>query len=238
MGASAAVVVGGGPVQGPTETYDLVITADSGLDVALAAGFVPTHLVGDLDSISPAARAWAAAHDVVVERHPTDKDATDTELALAAAVRLGATRLRLHGNTGVARLDHLLGTLAALGNPSLWTLESVTAQLDGSLLHVLHPGRTVTMQLEPGALFSLLALHGPCEEIDVSGARWPLRNARLHGSSTIGISNEALDREVEVSVGRGVLTVVIPPASTSPDPTAPDPTSPAPTSPDTNQEHP
>lgn len=221
MGASAAVVVGGGPVNGPTEAYDLVITADSGLDVALAAGFAPTHLVGDLDSISPAGRAWAVEHGIVVETHPADKDATDTALALAAAVRLGATRLTLHGNTGVARLDHLLGTLAALGHPSLWPMESVRARFDGSLVHVVHPGRSVALSLERGAVFSLLALHGPCEEVDVRGARWPLHGAVLHGSSTRGISNEALDPEVVVSVGRGVLTVVVP--TTTPTPTTPTP---------------
>ena len=57
--------------------------------------------------------------------------------------------------------------------------------------------------------FSLLALHGPCTGVNVSGARWPLDNADLHGWQALGISNEGTER-TEVSVATGVLTVVIP----------------------------
>lgn len=211
---SAAVVIGGGPVVAPCRDHHLVITADSGLDVALAAGFRPTHLVGDLDSVSLAGRAWAEAHGVPVETHPADKDATDTALALAAAVRLGATHLHVYGNTGVGRLDHLLGTLAALGDPVLDELASITAHLDDTVVHVLHPGHAVELDLAPGAVFSLLVLHGRCDGVEVSGARWPLVRTTLTAATTLGISNEALGdgRPVRVSVAGGVLTVVVPPA--------------------------
>lgn len=216
MSTSAALVIGGGAVHGPplghSHDHDLVITADSGLDVALAAGFRPTHLVGDLDSVSPEGRAWAEANGVHVETHPADKDSTDTALALAAAVRLGAQRLHVYGNTGVGRLDHLLGTLAALGDPVLHELASITAHLDDTTVHVLHPGHTVELSLPQGAVFSLLALHGRCDGVEVSGARWPLEHTRLTAGSTLGISNEVLDDAVpvRVSVAGGVLTVVVP----------------------------
>lgn len=211
---SAALVIGGGPVRAPRQHHDVVITADSGLDVALAAGFSPTHLVGDLDSISADGRAWAEAHGVVVETHPADKDATDTELALAAAVRLGAQHLHVYGNTGVTRLDHLLGTLGAFGAPTLHELASITAHLDDTTVHVLHPGHAVELPLATGDVFSLLALHGRCDGVDVTGARWPLHRTTFRAGTTLGISNEALDASVpvRVSVAGGVLTVVVPPA--------------------------
>ena len=59
-----------------------VIAADGGLDHAVAAGVEPTHLVGDLDSLSAAGRMWAYAHGLAIDEHPADKDRTDTELAL------------------------------------------------------------------------------------------------------------------------------------------------------------
>jgi thiamine pyrophosphokinase len=209
---SAALVIGGGAVRPPRRHHDLVITADSGLDVALAAGFRPTHLVGDLDSISAAGRAWAEEHGVHVETHPADKDATDTALALALVVRLGAERLHVYGNTGIGRLDHLLGTLVALGDPVLHELATITAHLDDTTVHVLHPGHSVEVTLPRGAVFSLLALHGRCDGVEVTGARWPLERARFTAGSTLGISNEALDADVPVRVfvAGGVLTVVVP----------------------------
>ncbi len=212
MSTTAAVVVGGGSITPPRRHHDLVIAADSGLDVALAAGLIPTHLVGDLDSISAAGRAWADEHGVPVDEHPADKDLTDTTLALHTAVRLGAERLHLYGATGVGRLDHLLATLAALGDPALDELASVTAHLDGTTVHVLHPGHGVDLSLPPGAVFSLLTLHGRCDGVDVRGARWPLTRTLLTAGTTLGVSNEAVADPVRVEVAGGVLTVIVPPA--------------------------
>ncbi|MFN8020626.1 MAG: thiamine diphosphokinase [Acidimicrobiales bacterium] len=209
MDTAAAVVIGGGPVRAPVRDYEIVVAADSGLDEALAAGFTPTVLVGDLDSISESGTRWVAEHEIPVQVHPTDKDATDTALALETAVRLGAVSVDVYGATGVARLDHLLGTVAALGDPVLHELATVRALLDESEVYVLHPGHSVALDLAEGATFSLLALHGRCDGVDVTGARWPLERARLTSSSTLGISNTATG-PVRVSVDGGVLTVVVP----------------------------
>ncbi|HRE03313.1 MAG TPA: hypothetical protein PLV68_18590, partial [Ilumatobacteraceae bacterium] len=70
---------------------------DSGLDHALAIGIAPSLLVGDLDSVSNAGRAWAETHEVEICQHPPLKDSTDTELALAAAVESGVTDVVLLG---------------------------------------------------------------------------------------------------------------------------------------------
>ncbi len=72
--------------------HTIWIAVDGGLDHALAAGLEPTHLVGDLDSVTEESLAWAARH-AEISRHPTDKDQTDTELALALAVEV---RSRAH----------------------------------------------------------------------------------------------------------------------------------------------
>src|SRR6476661_2130701 len=63
-----------------------VVAADSGLGVATALGVHVDHLVGDLDSVDPAAVAAAEAAGTTVDRHPAEKDATDLELAIDAAV--------------------------------------------------------------------------------------------------------------------------------------------------------
>src|SRR5690606_13345831 len=54
----------------------VLIAVDGGLDHALAVGLEPTHLVGDLDSVTDSALTWAARH-ASISRHPTDKDQTD-----------------------------------------------------------------------------------------------------------------------------------------------------------------
>jgi len=59
-------------------------------------------------------------------------------------------------------------------------------------------------------LFSVLALHGPCRGVTVAGARWPLADHALTPLVGLGVSNEAVERPVSVSVTAGILTVVVP----------------------------
>ena len=86
--------------------------------------------------------------------------------------------------------------------------ERITAQLGGTHVFVVHPGRRRTLTLPAGRVFSLLALHGDCAGVGVTSARWPLCNARLRAGSSLGISNESIGEPVDVSVTSGVLTVV------------------------------
>ncbi len=100
-----------------------MIAADGGLDHARAAGLDPDVLVGDLDSISALGLAWASEHAEVV-RHPVDKAATDTELAIAHAATFAPGRLLLVAGQG-DRLDHAVAALGALGAPALAGIASL-----------------------------------------------------------------------------------------------------------------
>src|ERR1700745_1744224 len=77
-----------------------IVAADAGVDHARAAGLAVTLAVGDFDSA-------LSLGDVPVERHPREKDATDLELALHAALALEPGRLLVVSGAG-ARLDHLV----------------------------------------------------------------------------------------------------------------------------------
>ena len=79
---------------------DLVIAADGGTNALDRLGRRPDLVVGDLDSADPATVERMAGAGTRVERHPVDKDASDTELALDAAVAAGATEVVLLGALG------------------------------------------------------------------------------------------------------------------------------------------
>ena len=210
--SQVVVVIGGGPLSARAVTDVLpdttIIAADSGLDHAVAAGLRPTVLVGDLDSISAHGKMWAYAHELEIDQHPVDKGSTDTELALVRAVATEADTLLVFGAAG-DRFDHALGTIAALGNPILARFETVRLALDETTIYILHAGRSVTLDLAQDSSFSLLALHGACRGIQVTGARWPLTDASFEPSSTLGISNETTGL-LHVAVADGILTVVVP----------------------------
>ena len=104
-GAGPSVAVPGAPT---------VIAADGGLDRATALGLDVDVVIGDLDSASEAAVVAAERAGARIVRHPVAKDATDLELALDEAVRIGAHRVLVIASAE-GRLDHLLGSLLLLG---------------------------------------------------------------------------------------------------------------------------
>ena len=185
-----------------------LVAADGGLDHALAAGLEPTVLVGDLDSVTAASLAWASEHTEVL-RHPVDKAATDTELAIAHAASLDPDRLLLLAGQG-DRLDHAVAALGALGAPPLARVGSLEAWWGDDELRVLHGPVTRRLENPVGTTFSILAMHGPCRGVTVEGARWPLRDHDLAPLVGLGVSNVVASSPLSVTVAAGILTVVIP----------------------------
>ena len=205
---SAIIFCGGGAarleVEVPADAF--VVAADSGLAEANRLGVHVDLLVGDMDSVGP---GELEAHERAggdVQRHPEDKDATDLDLALTAAVVAGAAHLTVVGGDG-GRLDHLLGNALLLATPRYAAVE-IDGVFGGSRLHVVRGRRDLTGS--PGELVSLFALGGPARGVGTEGLRWPLEHATLEPGSTLGISNRFAADRAAVAVAEGVVLVVRP----------------------------
>lgn len=198
------VVLAGGPdlpVGFALPAGAMVIAADSGAELG-----VPVDLaVGDFDSISSETLAGIAE----VEPYPPDKDATDLELALAAALRLEPERILVVGSAS-GRLDHLVGSLLLLA-ADVYAGVRVDAQLGAAAVHVVRGERL--FRGVPGELISLFAVHGPAEGVVTDGLVYPLRGERLDPGSSRGTSNAFAAGEARVSLARGVLLAVRPSGS-------------------------
>lgn len=211
---TAIVLLGGDPVApgsapevGAVERGGLVIAADSGVDQAHRLGLVVDLAVGDFDSVSARGLARAADEGAVVEHHPAEKDETDLELALSAALVRGVTDVVVVGGHG-GRLDHLLANALVLAAPR-WRSMRVRAvgPLDARL-HVVHD--EVALAGSPGELVSVLPVHGPADGVRTRGLRYPLHGERLEPGTSRGVSNELVATEGGVSVVSGSLLVVLP----------------------------
>jgi thiamine pyrophosphokinase len=222
---TTTVVFSGGPFESghaaraidALEGVGLVVAADSGLHAAQAVGLAVDVVIGDMDSVTSDALSRATSQGAIEMRHPTDKDATDLELSLDyvrhrltgpdAAPRGTRPQVLVVGSGG-GRLDHLLGWVTVIGSPRYAVLD-IEALLGETRVLPVHDRRV--LHGSPGALVTLLALHGPAEGVRTRGLRWPLESASLASGSSLGVSNELLGPSAEVSVGRGVVTVVVPP---------------------------
>lgn len=185
-----------------------VVAADSGADTALALGLVVHDLVGDLDSVSPPGLQRLVDGGASIEAHEPDKDATDLELALAAALLHHPDRILVFGGLG-GRVDHELANLLLLAGGALREVD-VVLRSGAQTVSVVRPGRPTTLRGKPGDLASILAVHGTARGVTTSGLRWSLTGADLAPGSTVGVSNELVGDEASVSCTGGVALVVQP----------------------------
>jgi thiamine pyrophosphokinase len=202
--AGTVVVLSGGPeppVAVAVPEGAVVIGADSGAELG-----PPVDLaVGDFDSIKAETLVGIAR----VERHPVAKDASDFELALAAAMRLEPERILVLGSAG-GRLDHLFGGLLLLAADAYADVE-VDAQLSMAAVHVVRRERVLVG--EPGELVSLFAVHGPACGVVTAGLVYPLRGETLSPGSSRGLSNVFAESEVRITLDEGVLLAIRPSGS-------------------------
>ena len=196
---------------------DLVIAADAGAHLAGPLGLGLDLVVGDGDSLGEVAMIRLAAAGVAIERSPVDKDASDTELALVAAVHRGATELIVLGAFG-GRLDHQLANVWILAHPDL--AGRLVTLLDGrSRLRLLSAARRdpagsrsgFDLVERVGDLVTLLPFDGPASGVTTRGLRWPLLDATLPAGFARGLSNVVLppaDWPPRVELAGGRLLVI------------------------------
>ena len=184
-----AILLGGDLVVTPRLSRQLagarVIAADSGMRHAAALGVTPELWTGDFDSVEEGLRAYHA--DIPMEIFPPEKDQTDGEIAVEAALKRGARELVLVGAFGGERADHAYLHLAAAVRLAG---EGVSCVLTSGVQEgvPLVPGE-VSFDYEEGTLFSVLAF-SDLAGLTLSGAKWPLQDRFVPFGSSLTLSNE------------------------------------------------
>ncbi len=186
---------------------DLVIAADGGARRLLDLGITPHYLVGDLDSLPRETVTRLAAAGCQLQCHPADKDATDTELAIALALDQGATDIDLVGATGGARLDHSVANILLLAAdwPAGVRLRLVEA---AATALVLRAGQSVDVSGTVGDIVALLPLAGAARGITTCGLQYALAGEDLAFGRARGVSNVMTTPVASISLAAGVLLVI------------------------------
>jgi thiamine pyrophosphokinase len=216
--ASRAAIEAAWP--GALEGVDLVIAADGGARHAAALGVTVGRWVGDGDSLPPSDLERLRAGGTPIELYEHDKDESDTELAIRAAVREGAVDIIVVGGFGGPRLDHALANVALLAHPLLRGRTGVLVDAAARVRLVRAPGadgEPVEMRLDGriGDLVSLLPFGVEAERVRTDGLRYPLNDETLEVGAARGLSNVRLSEHASFVLGGGLLLVVETPATLS-----------------------
>ncbi len=205
------VVIASGDLDPDDERWladaDLVIAADGGATSLGRLGGRPDVLVGDLDSTDPALVERLEAAGTRIERHPADKEASDTELALGVAMASGATTIAVLGAFGGERIDHELANVLLLADPGL-AGRDIRLVHGRSTVRSLHGRARLELDGPPGGTVTLMPIGGDVIGMTTDGLRWSLDGATLRMGRSRGLSNEIVATPASVQLEHGTLLVV------------------------------
>ena len=179
-----------------------VVAADGGARHVATVGRPLDLWVGDGDSLGEDGVAALAAAGTPIRRLAVDKDESDTELALVAAVEAGARRVTILGALGGARFDHGLANVWLLADPRLADCD--VRIVDAAVrIRLVGPGRH-DLGGRLGDLISLMPFGGDARRVTTTGLRYPLRAEALSLGPSRGLSNvrDAGDASIELGTGR------------------------------------
>ena len=183
-----------------------MVAVDGGAAWLESIGRTPDLLVGDLDSVDPLLVRRLEDASVPIERHPTDKDRIDCELALHAARSRGADEITIIGAIGGERVDHELANVLLLAAAPVG--EQLQIVRGRTCLRALRGDGALTIDADVGTLVSLLPIGGDAGGVTTDGLRFPLRDEQLQLGSSRGLSNEVAAQPARVRLRHGTLLVV------------------------------
>lgn len=199
--AEPVTVLGGGAVREADLTAALrlaprLVAADGGADAALRFGHVPDAVIGDMDSMSDAARQVIPTDRI---HHIAEQDSTDFDKCLRS---VEAPVVLALGFTG-ARLDHQLAALTSLVRHP-WQVCIMVGEQDV----VFRCPKLFAMDMTAGervSLYPLSVVKGTS-----TGLRWPIDGVVLSSDARVGTSNEALGGPVTIRPDTDGLLVILP----------------------------
>ena len=143
---------------------------------------------------------------VPVCRLPVEKDDTDTQAAVKAALDQGCKTIYIYGGTGGKRLDHTLANLQTIfyirrqgargylyGDDFLWTvIENESLELKREV---------------DWGFVSVFPLGEQAEGVTEEGLQYRLENGLLRADTPLGVSNHFDAPTARISVKKGALAV-------------------------------
>ena len=183
---------------------DLIICADGGAKYLYKSDIVPDMIVGDLDSLDEMYIDYYNKLNVQFHKYSSEKDYTDTELAVDYAIKEGAKELILLGSTGT-RLDHTLANIMLLYK---LLNKKIKAKIIDENNEVFIVDRSTEVEKEKNSYVSFLPIFEDCKGVTMSGFKYSTDNVDFELGSTMGISNEVVDRCGIVEINKGLALII------------------------------
>lgn len=179
---------------------DFIIACDRGYPYCLKLGLKPDLMISDFDSFS-----GPVAEEIPVLDFPSEKDDTDTMLAIRWALENHFDEIRMYCALG-GRLDHTYANMQSLVFARKHGIQAGIYSPDEIILAVQN--EKISLPRREGWSLSVFAADTACSGVTLRGTKYLLENAELIPSFPLGVSNQWTAPEAEISVQEGVLLVI------------------------------
>ena len=203
----ALIVSGGTP---PSERIfkdelkkcQLFLGADSGCETYFKYNVMPHYALGDFDSIGEEYREKLKCTNVI--KFNSEKDNTDSELAVLKAIELGAREIVLLGFTGT-RIDHMLSNLGLL-NTCLDNRVKAYIRDNNNTIYLID--KPTILKDSMGKYISFQAFGEDVENFSIKGAKYELENYNLTFGNGRCVSNEFLNGYISINFKKGKILII------------------------------
>ncbi|KKR86415.1 thiamine diphosphokinase [Candidatus Gottesmanbacteria bacterium RIFCSPHIGHO2_01_FULL_46_14] len=183
---------------------DLVIGVDRGAYWLLEHGITPQIAIGDFDSTSVHEFSVIKKKIRTIKKFPSEKDHTDLELAIDHAISLHPKEVVIYGASG-GRLDHTLAAVELLTKFLAQQIHAVIRDQQNEIFLVSK--RHTFPRLKKYQYFSILPF-GKQVIVSLRGFKYEASKRTIIQGSTLGISNEIVDKLAIVEIHQGIALVV------------------------------
>lgn len=185
-------------LQEALEETDIIIAVDKGYEYLHANGVIPDYLLGDFDSITYS----IPDSNVIVEKYPTEKAATDLEIAIDKAISLNVNDVVLLGCTGT-RIDHTFMNIFLLEK---FLRNDINAKILDDNNEIFMDKGKLELKNNEFKYFSIIPLHDNTT-ISIAGSKYELENCKVSPSNSMTISNEFILEVIKIQVDKKVLII-------------------------------
>ncbi len=214
MKKGTCIIIGAGDLTVGSFPYnpeeDYVIAADGGLMYCGVLEIEPDLILGDFDSLDAeyeaAIEAIKLQYPEKVVTLPAEKDDTDMLAAVKQGLKLGYRSFRLYGANG-GRLEHTIANIQLL--KYIKDQGGTGYIMDGTGMILLAHNESVRFRESMDGYVNIFAFGDKAQGVSIQGLKYELQNHTLTNSMPLGVSNEFIGKESEISVENGTLLIIV-----------------------------
>ncbi len=181
--------------------FDEIIGVDNGATHLFDRSLIPSKVIGDLDSISPALLEKVKKMNIELIRYEPNKDKTDFELSLGIVNKPNEKNIFIIGGEE-GDIDHLFSIFSLIINFEFST--NITwFYKDKTIIF----RNNASIILKKGKRFSIVPITN-LKSLTISGAKWNLNKENIEAGSSKTLRNESTENQIIISCSEGLFSVI------------------------------